>query len=239
MTEKSFNYTRTLLFTLCVLVLSGLANSQEAAGRVVNIALYKEDYGLVTVCYDLVADGPKKITMVGNADGFELEIDAVSGDIGVMITPGEDKCIFWESLEDYPDGLVDYEVKLDLIVTDYEPIGEVKTPARKDALPDGHVKVSPSMGMRKQILSDSEMLKAIEGLAGEARKSKKDCERASDRYLKARASGNKSRMDRLFVLQDLECSDYMWNKRNLIDYVNRYEDRTGSKRARRYLKVLE
>ena len=81
---------------------------------------------MVTVCYDLIADEPKRITLVGKANDFELEIDSVSGDVGIMIVPGTDKCVHWESLEDYPDGFKGYAVSLNLLVTDYDPIGEIE-----------------------------------------------------------------------------------------------------------------
>jgi hypothetical protein len=208
-----------------------------AEGYVENIVLYHEDDGLVTVCYDLVSEEPKRITLVGKANGFDLEIESVSGDVGVMITSGVNKCIFWETLQDYPEGFKEYAVSLDLLVSDYAPIGEFDEPQER-ALPEGHVPAVPQR-VKKKALSEDEMLKIIAEHAEKTRKSKKDCDKSTKRFEKADGSNSKTRLERLSVQRDYDCRDFNVLKRQLIDYVQTFEDHAKSKKAKKYLRVLE
>ena len=67
---ESFVMLTKIISAAIVVALSCVA---YAEGYVENVALYNEDDGLVTVCYDLVSEKPKRIDLVGTASGFDLE----------------------------------------------------------------------------------------------------------------------------------------------------------------------
>ncbi len=100
------------------------ANPLEVVQKVVppkiaDMDLYMEGEDVI-IDYSLVATVSACIKIIGSTDGgtnFDMVFKSVSGDIGEPIEPGEGKRIVWEVLNDYPRGIDDLDVVLDLIAT--------------------------------------------------------------------------------------------------------------------------
>lgn len=80
-----------------------------------------EENGVLTVCYDLLVHQAARVTLVATADGKPLEVKTVSGDVGIVIGPAPDKCLKWNTIADYPEGIAHMDVTLDLAVEEYAP----------------------------------------------------------------------------------------------------------------------
>lgn len=169
--------------------------SLSHAASIRNMQVYEEEGGRVRVCYDLVSNGTMNIRLIGKADNFDLDIDKVSGDVGKMVLPGDNKCILWDTMADYPDGLSQYDVVLDIEYSEYQPAPEpTKNPADEaamkaceaEALYDGSLFTATRSRIDKAeaqlrkctgalfVSGDSCSEKNVAKLAEEARKQRKD-----------------------------------------------------------------
>jgi hypothetical protein len=84
--------------------------------RVTNIQL-QESRKDVHVTYDLACGAPARVDLVGSLDGgktFVMKIVAVSGDVGSAVSGGTGKRVVWRMHEDYPAGLDDKDVVLEV-----------------------------------------------------------------------------------------------------------------------------
>ncbi len=75
----------------------------------------------IIVTYDLDASYPMNVRLVGSNDGgqtYDMNVVAVSGDVGPMVPPGRSKQIIWEALDDYPKGFGSGAVELDLLLSE-------------------------------------------------------------------------------------------------------------------------
>ncbi len=100
---------------LSALVLAGA--SASLAATVENMTL--TDQGdFVVVTFDLVSENPCEVYLVGkdHTSGDDLEIYSVEGDTGNEIQPGYDLSIAWYHTEDYPAGMDDMDIDLDVAV---------------------------------------------------------------------------------------------------------------------------
>lgn len=117
------------------MVKDGVKKTKWAA---TNIRLTEEGDDAV-VCYDLDHGPIARVTLVGKSDGEALDIRSVSGDEGVVFGPAKDLCIRWKVREDYPEGLDEKDVTLDLRVDPFDssPVaGDARTaPADMAAVP--------------------------------------------------------------------------------------------------------
>jgi ClpP class serine protease len=89
-----------------------------ASGPISNVQL-EEGKKQVFVTYDLEAPGPVQVRLAGSENGgraFTLKVRDVSGDVGPGVKPGKGKQIVWKFLSDYPNGLQDKDVVLDVRV---------------------------------------------------------------------------------------------------------------------------
>jgi len=113
--------TVSFLFILSVCFTGALA-----AQRAVNIRLDQTDDGRVLVTYDLEdGDASVNVKLSGSDDGGKtssLKTFSVSGDIG-KVSPGKDKKIIWNASRDYPDGIDDLDIVLDIVVEKIKPDG--------------------------------------------------------------------------------------------------------------------
>lgn len=78
-----------------------------------------ERSGVAKVCYDLNFGPIVRVKLVGTAGGKPLEIKTVSGDVGIVFGPQKDLCLTWEVEEDYPGGIDDEDVFLDVAIEEY------------------------------------------------------------------------------------------------------------------------
>ncbi|MEW6487481.1 MAG: HEAT repeat domain-containing protein [Thermodesulfobacteriota bacterium] len=77
-----------------------------------------EREGVVEVAYDLSAEVPCEVALVGSEDAgatFALRLKGAEGDVGPAVAPGRGKKILWRIAVDYPEGLGDREVVLDIV----------------------------------------------------------------------------------------------------------------------------
>ena len=100
-----------------------LAGAPAGAATVSNVAI-AEGEGAAEITYDLSAAGPCAVALVGSEDGgesFELRVESAQGDLGPAVSPGRGKKIVWHIALDYPDGLGDREVVLEVVADEAEP----------------------------------------------------------------------------------------------------------------------
>lgn len=119
------------LSTVLILLLStGIFSDATAVGRAVGIKLDQTDDGLVIITYDLVETAePVKVKLVGSDDGGKtnsLKTNSISGDVGET-TPGKDKRIIWDAPKDYPGGIDELDIVLDLKVEELKPAADGPT----------------------------------------------------------------------------------------------------------------
>jgi len=108
--------------SLCLLLLAAAliapatlarAQNKARAGAISNILLAEEGGG-VKICYDLGVDSAR-VKLIGIREGAHLAIKAVTGDVGIVIGPKKGLCLFWKISEDYPAGLGEKDVSLDVV----------------------------------------------------------------------------------------------------------------------------
>lgn len=93
------------------------------AATVSNVAIV-EGEGAAEITYDLSAAGPCAVALVGSQDGgetFALRVGGAEGDVGPAVSPGRGKKIVWRIAADYPEGLGDREVVLEVVAQEAEP----------------------------------------------------------------------------------------------------------------------
>jgi formylglycine-generating enzyme required for sulfatase activity len=86
-----------------------------AAAPVVSNVVATPSSGIVTISYDLAADGPCKITVLVSADGgtsYNIYPSALSGAVGDQVTPGTGKQIIWNPAGDGMQVGANYKVKV-------------------------------------------------------------------------------------------------------------------------------
>lgn len=72
----------------------------------------------VTVRYDLLGDAPAAVALVASLDGgrtFPRRLRAVSGDVGPGVSPGSARTIHWDTRGDFPEGIADLDLTLDVV----------------------------------------------------------------------------------------------------------------------------
>ncbi|PLX43004.1 MAG: hypothetical protein C0608_00900 [Deltaproteobacteria bacterium] len=100
--------------------LNPLAKLTPVESKIVNPDLWLEDRTIV-VTYDLVGSAPSCTALIGSLDGgatYQMVFTTVSGDIGVGVAPGDDKRVEWQLYDDYPGGLDDYDVLIDIVIAE-------------------------------------------------------------------------------------------------------------------------
>lgn len=93
------------------------AKAAQAKPEVQNVNMFDED-NLITFTFDLAAEGPVCVRLIGSLDGgatYGMQFVSVSGDAGTRIAPGKGKRIVWDSERDYPAGFGDANVIVDVI----------------------------------------------------------------------------------------------------------------------------
>ena len=97
-----------------------LAKLTPVESKIVNPDLWLEDRTIV-VTYDLVGSTPSCVALIGSLDGgasYQMVFTSVSGDIGQGVSPGDDKRVEWQLYDDYPGGLDDYDVLIDVVIAE-------------------------------------------------------------------------------------------------------------------------
>jgi ATP-dependent protease ClpP protease subunit len=90
----------------------------SGAATISNMWLKESARGVV-VGYDLDAEKPVPVRLVGSKDGgrtYDLKVESVSGAVGPRVSPGKGKRIVWAVSKDYPKGIDDLDVVLDVII---------------------------------------------------------------------------------------------------------------------------
>lgn len=85
--------------------------------KIENVELELVD-GIVHITFDLVATDKACVSLEGSLDGgdnFGMSFEHSTGDLGKEVAPGKRKKILWKAQSDYPEGLDDYDVVLDVI----------------------------------------------------------------------------------------------------------------------------
>lgn len=85
--------------------------------KILNLDLAMEN-AVVYMTFDLVADAPACVKVVGSLDkgaNFDMTFRGASGDVGSEIAPGTGKKIAWQSTVDYPSGFSEVDVLIDVI----------------------------------------------------------------------------------------------------------------------------
>lgn len=85
--------------------------------KVLNLDLSMEGAS-VYMAYDLVAEGPVCVKVIGSLDKgatYSMKFAGATGDIGKNITPGERKKIVWNSAYDYPKGFSEMDALIDVV----------------------------------------------------------------------------------------------------------------------------
>jgi hypothetical protein len=96
-----------------------LKNPPKAKNRpeIKNIEL-KLKHGDVLISYDLIGSDAACVNLSGSLDGgknYKMKFDHASGDIGENVVPGKGKLIVWKSKSDYPAGLQNADIVLDVV----------------------------------------------------------------------------------------------------------------------------
>lgn len=112
---------RQLLAGALVLVFAAFALAESDKPRGYANEKVSEENGVVTICYDLLVHHAARVTLSASANGQALEVKTVSGDVGIVLGPAVDKCLKWNTIADYPNGLSGVDVSLELAVEDYAP----------------------------------------------------------------------------------------------------------------------
>lgn len=74
--------------------------------------------GMLYISYDLVAGSSACVALEGSLDGgenYNMTFKHSNGDIGKNVRPGRNKQIVWKISGDYPKGLMDADVVLDVV----------------------------------------------------------------------------------------------------------------------------
>lgn len=72
----------------------------------------------VAMTFDLVAPGPTCVRIIGSMDKgatYGMKFRGAKGDLGRNVIPGSGKKILWNSAMDYPDGIADLDIILDVV----------------------------------------------------------------------------------------------------------------------------
>lgn len=81
---------------------------------------FTQDDNLVTIHYDLIASPENSafnvqlVLELNNGQFYEIPASSVSGEVGGNISPGTDKKIIWDVLEDFPQGLESDQIQFAL-----------------------------------------------------------------------------------------------------------------------------
>lgn len=85
--------------------------------KVLNLELTAQGH-TVAMNFDLVAPGPACVRVIGSLDkgaSYEMKFRGAKGDLGRNVIPGSGKKILWNSAVDYPDGIADLDIILDVV----------------------------------------------------------------------------------------------------------------------------
>lgn len=117
------------LSLLAVFIISCSSNMRLAgnseSSKVENVS-FEQNNDIVTIYYDLISDSQdtrfnvELLLEYENEQVIELNSSSVQGDIGSEITPGSEKKITWNVLEDYPNGLESDQIQF--AINAWQPI---------------------------------------------------------------------------------------------------------------------
>lgn len=89
----------------------------RVAPKVLNLDLSMEGASVFMV-FDLVAEGPVCVKVIGSLDkgaNYSMKFSGASGDVGVNVAPGERRKIVWNSAVDYPKGFSEVDALIDVV----------------------------------------------------------------------------------------------------------------------------
>ncbi len=87
--------------------------------KVLNMDLYLEGDDVV-MDYDLASSNPACVKVVGSLNGgnsFDMHFKFAEGDVGEGVKPGNGKRIIWRTKRDYPKGIDNYDVLIDIVAS--------------------------------------------------------------------------------------------------------------------------
>ena len=85
--------------------------------RILNLDISTEE-STVYFTYDLVAPEPSCVKIVGSLNkgaSYDMKFTGTKGDVGKSVPPGNRKRIAWKPLADYPRGIADLDIILDVV----------------------------------------------------------------------------------------------------------------------------
>lgn len=115
------------LLCICLLIScqTGMNLSGNSESTIVENVRFDQEDDIVTIYYDLISDNEDsryniQLLLELDEDRFmELNSGSVTGDVGSNISPGIEKKITWDVLQDYPRGLESERIQFAINVGQY------------------------------------------------------------------------------------------------------------------------